>query len=388
MLALLSPVRKAARLVVCLAIFGALAACDVPISSGPSLNTRGAVKVALLVPASNPDAGGLISQSLENAARLAINDLQGADIDLQVYDTGGDPQIAATVAQQAASDGAKIILGPLFAEAAASAGVAVRGRNINVLAFSNNPAVAGGNVFILGNTFQSTANRLVRYANAQGRGSIFIVHGQNTEEELGRNAIEGAISASGAQLAGVESFELSQQGVINAIPQISDRIDLSGATSVFLTSGTDGALSLLAGLLPENGVDPTEVQTIGLKRFDVPSSALTISGLQGGWFALPDPQTTGTFAARYSAAYGSQPHPLAGLAYDGIAAIGALIASGEAGGLSAQALTRPGGFAGANGVFRLTANGTNERALAVAQVENNQVIVIDPAPRSFGGAGF
>ena len=350
MLALLSPVRKAARLVVCLAIFGALAACDVPISSGPSLNTRGAVKVALLVPASNPDAGGLISQSLENAARLAINDLQGADIDLQVYDTGGDPQIAATVAQQAASDGAKIILGPLFAEAAASAGVAVRGRNINVLAFSNNPAVAGGNVFILGNTFQSTANRLVRYANAQGRGTIFIVHGQNTEEELGRNAIQGAISASGAQLAGVESFELSQQGVINAIPQISDRIDLSGATSVFLTSGTDGALSLLAGLLPENGIDPTEVQTIGLKRFDVPSSA--------------------------------------GLAYDGIAAIGALIASGEAGGLSAQALTRPGGFAGANGVFRLTANGTNERALAVAQVENNQVIVIDPAPRSFGGAGF
>jgi hypothetical protein len=33
-------------------------------------------------------------------------------------------------------------------------------------------------------------------------------------------------------------------------------------------------------------------------------------------------------------------------------------------------------------------NGTNERGLAVAQIRGNQVVVIDPAPRSFGGAGF
>jgi ABC-type branched-subunit amino acid transport system substrate-binding protein len=388
MLALLSSFRKVARVAACTLVFGTLAACDATVGGGPTINTKNAVKVALLVPSSNPDAGGLISQSLENAARLAVSDLDGAEIDLRVYDTGGDPQIAATVAQQAVSDGAKIIIGPLFAEAAASAGVAVRGRNINVLAFSNNPAIAGGNVFILGNTFQSAADRLVRYANGQGRGNIFIVHAQSTEEELGRNAVQGAISSSGAQLAGVESFELSQQGVINAIPRIADRIELSGATSLFLTSGTDGALSLLAGLLPENGIDPAEIQTIGLKRFDVPSSALSISGLQGGWFALPDPQTSSTFAARYAATYGSQPHPLAGLAYDGVAAIGALIASGDSGALTAQSLTRPGGFAGANGVFRLTSSGNNQRALAVAQVQNNQVIMIDPAPRSFGGAGF
>ena len=39
-------------------------------------------------------------------------------------------------------------------------------------------------------------------------------------------------------------------------------------------------------------------------------------------------------------------------------------------------------------VFRLLPDGTNERALAVAQIQNNQVTVIDPAPRRFGGAGF
>ena len=257
-----------------------------------------------------------------------------------------------------------------------------------MLSFSNNPAIAGGNVFVLGQTFQNTATRLVRFANGRGRGNIFIVHGRDTAETLGRDAIQGAINSSGARLAGTASFDLSQQGVINAIPSISNQISASSANAVFLTSGTAGALPFLADLLPENGVNPAVTQYIGLQRLDIPSSALTLSGLQGAWFALPDPSTSQQFQARYSAAYGTPPHPLAALAYDGIAAIGALIATGQSNALTAGALTRPGGFVGANGIFRLTSSGSNERGLAVAQVQNNQVTVIDPAPRSFGGAGF
>jgi len=389
MVALLNALRKVTLLAIMMVGALALAACDTAtVGGGPSINTRAPVTVALLVPASGGDSGGALAASLENAARLAVGDLQGAEIDLRVYDTGGSAALAAQVAQQAVQDGARIILGPVFAEAANAAGGAVAARGINVLSFSNNPAIAGGNVFVLGSTFQGTADRLVRYANAQGKGDIFIVHAQDTAETLGRDAIQGAIQSSGGRLAGVASFELSQQGVINAIPRISDEIELSNASSVFLTSGTAGALPFLADLLPENGLDNTEVQVIGLQRFDIPSSALSLAGLQNGWFALPDPSTAQQFQARYTAAYGTPPHPLAGLAYDGIAAIGALIATGDSGALTAASLTRPGGFVGANGIFRLTTSGTNERGLAVAQVQNNQVIVIDPAPRSFGGAGF
>ena len=82
------------------------------------------------------------------------------------------------------------------------------------------------------------------------------------------------------------------------------------------------------------------------------------------------------------------PPPIAGLAYDGIAAVGALVAQGKSNALTAESLTQGQGFAGVYGPFRFFRNGTNERGLAVAQIQNNQVIVIDPAPRSFGGAGF
>lgn len=367
-----------------LALIG-LAACDLP-APGAMLGSRDAVPVALLVPTSAPDGGAALAQSFENAARLAMSDLGDVAIDLRIYDTFGQPAGATNATNQAITDGAEIIVGPLFAESANAAGVAARSRGINVLSFSNNPAIAGGNVFILGRTFQDTANRLTRYAAFQGRTDIMIVNAESQAEQAGRDAIARAIAANGVRLAGSTSFALNQQAVIDAIPVIADQVEANGATAIFMTSGNDGAMPFLAELLPENGVDPAEVQFIGLQRLDIPSGALALDGLQGAWFAVPDPGLDAQFRARYETAFGAVPHPLASLAYDGIAAVGALASTGSA--LSAQALTRPSGFAGVGGVFRFLPNGANERGLAIAQVQDKQVVFIDPAPRSFGGTGF
>lgn len=387
MVALLSLRRKLISGISALFAVGLLAACDLPVGTGPSINTSRAVPVALLVPSSS-QGGSALAISLENAARLAVNDLQSVEIDLRIYDTAGTPEGAAIAATDALSEGAKIIVGPLFGEAAAAAGQVAAARGVNVLTFSNNPAVAGGNVFLLGNTFQTSADRLVRYAVTQGKGSIYIVHAQDAAEEAGRDSIQRAIAANGGQLSGVSSFPLSQQGVINEIPNIASGVRSSGANTIFVTSGTSGALPFVAELLPENGIDAEVAQFVGLQRLDVPNSALSLKGLQGAWFATPSPDLTTRFNARYQAAFGTPPSPVAGLAYDGIAAIGALVAQGNSDALSALSLTQGQGFAGVYGPFRLFPNGTNERGLAVAQIENNQVVVVEPAPRSFGGTGF
>lgn len=377
-----------ARIILGLSLL-ALVACVPTGGGGPRIDTTRAVPVALLVPGGSANASdNLLAQSLENAARLAMADLGGVQIDLRVYNTAGQPGQASAMASKAVDDGAQIILGPVFAASANAAGVAVRSRGINVMSFSNNTAIAGGNVFVLGPTFQNTANRLASYAVSRGRGTVAIVHGESTGENAARDAIRNAVQRNGGTVVGETGFELSQQGVIAASSQISQQVKSSGANAVFITSGNDGALPLLAQLLPENGLDPTVTQYIGLQRWDVPVSALTLSGLQGGWFAVPDRALFANFSQRYSAAYGSAPLAITGLAYDGIAAIGALVKSGDAGALSASGLTRGQGFVGVNGIFRLRGDGTNERGLAIATIQNNQVVEIDPAPRRFGGAGF
>ena len=133
---------------------------------------------------------------------------------------------------------------------------------------------------------------------------------------------------------------------------------------------------------------PQQARMLGLTRWDAAPQALTLPGLQNGLFTVPDTARTRAFEQRYSSTYGAQPHPLAGLAYDGIAAIGALAATGRADALTRNALVTSQGFKGPSGIFRLLSNGTNQRGLAVATIRNNQVVILDPAPTSFRGAGL
>ncbi|MEE4119570.1 MAG: ABC transporter substrate-binding protein [Paracoccaceae bacterium] len=368
-----------------------LAACTPTVGpgsgGGPRAQAGEPVPVALLVPGGGGNAGdAAVSRDLENAARLAIADLEGVAVDLRVYPTGGTAGGAQAAARQAADEGALILLGPLYAEAANAAGRTVAGDGLNVLAFSNNAAIAGGNVFVLGNTFENVAGRLTAYAASQGKGDIFLVSAQTTAEEAGRDAVARAVGASRANIVGNLSFALNEAAIRGAAPRIAEQVRATGADSIFFTSGNAGAMAFLPQYLREQGISSQTTQFIGLTRLDIPPEALSQPGLQGAWFALPDPSLQTNFRNRYAQAFGGRPHPLAGLAYDGIAAIGALAARGDA--LSRSSLTTGSGFVGVNGIFRLRADGTNERGLAVAEIRNNQVVVIDPAPRRFGGAGF
>ena len=386
MFAVFNPARKAALIFLALASAAFLAACDATIGGGPTINTSKPVPVALLVPKGSSQPGdAVLAQSLENAARMAMADLGEVQIDLRVYDTAGSPATASTVAAQAVKDGAQIILGPVYAEAANAVGIAVRNQNVNVLSFSNNPSIAGGNVFVLGPTFANTANRLVRFAASQGKGNMLVVHSNDVAGQSGLAAIQQAANGAGARVAGTVAYERSQQGVINAVPQIRAQMTSTSAQAMFTTATAAGALPLLSQLLPEAGVDPAVTQYIGLTRWDIPAQTLALPGVQGGWFALPDPGVSQRFRTRYQSAYGGAPHPIGGLAYDGIAAIGALVGAGKTDALTGAALTQAAGFQGVGGIFRLRGDGTNERGLAVATIQNRQVVVIDPAPTSFAG---
>ncbi len=386
--------RKAAARIFALMSLGWLAACD-PIStgagggtSGPALAPGAPVQVALLVPSGSGDpTDDLLARNLENAARLAIADLNGVQIDLRVYSTAANPAQAASVAMAAVNDGAQIILGPLYAEEANAAGVAVAASGTSVLSFSNNTTIAGGNVFVLGPTFRNTADRLVRYGLRNGIRSYMIVHAEDLQGTVGRDAIASAVRNNGAEMAGIQSYPLSQRSIVDAAPRISAAALAAGADAIFMTAGVNAELPILATALPEAGLSPAATRFIGLTRWNATPQALALPGLQGGLFALPDQQLSTLFESRYAAAYGDGPHPLAGLAYDGIAAIGALVARGGANALSRNALTQGQGFQGTSGIFRLLSDGTNERGLAIAEVRNNQVTILEPAPRSFGGPG-
>ncbi len=369
-----------------------VAGCDAPavlpgVGTGPERDISGPARVALLVPGGGNSDRQTLARNLENAARMARADLQGVEMDLRVYQTGGEPQRAASEASRAISDGAQIILGPLFADVTRAVAPVAAEAGVNILSFSNNPDVAGGNVFLLGAMFENTATRLLGYAAGQGRGRVMIVSEQNEAGRVAEQAIQRAATRTGATVVGTQSYAFSQQGIVDALPQISSTARNSGADSIIFTAGSEGALPLLAELLPQNSISNEDYQFMGLTRWDIPPATMELSGLQGGWFALPDPRLNEQFERRYEAAHGSRPNPVAALGYDGVAAVGALARLGGSAPFSVQAITQQSGFAGVSGVFRFRRDGTNERGVAVAEIRDERREVLSPAPRSFVGAG-
>ena len=380
--------RRAAMALGAMVVLGACVPAGLSGGAGPRVDANAPVAVALLLPAGSTTPGNdILAASLENAARLAVADLQGVQIDLRVYATQGAPAIAAQVARQAADDGARIILGPVHGVEAAAVGTAVSGAGLSVLSFSNNSAIAGNNVFVLGLTADNAARRMFDYAARNDRGRVLIIGESTPTGALVLAAVNSAVAGTGATVVATQSYEFSQQGIVNALPAIAASARSSGAQSVLFTADSAGALPILAQLLPDNRIAHPQFQFMGITRWDIPPATLQLRGLQEGWFALPDPALTAQFDARYTAAYGDAPHPIAALAYDGIAAIGALIGTGAPDALSAASLTQGSGFVGVNGVFRLMPDGTNQRGLAVAAIRNNAVVILDPAPRSFAGSG-
>ncbi|MCB1406757.1 MAG: penicillin-binding protein activator [Rhodobacteraceae bacterium] len=382
--------RPTRRAVLALGAASALTACT-PSGFGalsPRIDPNAPVTVALLVPSGSATQGDeILAANLENAARLAVSDLSGVQIDLRVYSTAGDPATAAQMARRAADEGARIILGPVRSAEANAVGAAVAGDGLNVLSFSNNPAIAGNNVFVLGLTPDNAARRVFEYAARNERGQVMVV-GENTASgQLVLAAVSRGLEGTGASIVATQTYEFSQQGIVTALPAIAEAARNSGAQSVLFTADSAGALPVLAQLLPDNRIAYPQFQFMGITQWNVPPATLQLRGLQDGWFTMPDPALTAQFEARFTEAFGQAPHPIAGLAYDGIAAIGALLGTGATDALSRASLTQGSGFVGVNGVFRLMPDGTNQRGLALATIRNNAVVILEPAPRSFAGSG-
>lgn len=372
-----------------------LAACE-PVEMGASgpqtgqaIDPSQPVPVALLVPGGTGSADlDWLARSLTNSAKMAAADARGATIDLRIYNAGSEPGTAVAQANKAVAEGAKIILGPLFADSANAVGNAMAPQGINVLSFSNNNDIAGGNVFVLGNTFDNVADRLVKYGVRNGKRRILMVAEDDAAGQVGARAIERAIQRNRATLVGTAVHPLSKQGIDGIVPNVAQAALSGNVDAVFLTANQGAVLPYLTDKLADAGVTSASVQMMGLTRWDQPSARLQLRGVQGGWFAIPDTTMKAQFDQRYRAAYGETPHELGSLAYDGVSAIAALVRAGKRNALTTSGLTQNAGFAGVSGAFRLRRDGTNERALAVATVRGGQVVVLDPAPRSFGGFGF
>lgn len=388
--------RRKLMKVVATAALTVLAACgDVsgprPVAGddGVAVDVNQPVRVALLVPLGSPDPNlQRIGRDLVNAGRLAQADVRNAQIDLQVYETSGTFEGGRGAATQAINEGAKIIVGPLLSTATAGAEPVARNAGVKMLTFSNNPVVAGPGVFLLGVTPGASASALVGYARSRGLGNFGVLYVQGETDEVIRNSVIEAVNASGGRVVSTLAYPYSQQGVIDSVAVMSVTLQNAGADAVFLTERSTAGI--VADGLRGNGLTADRALLMGLQPWGQDAETLGRASLQGAIYAAPDPGLLAAFQGRYANAYGENPHELAVLAYDGVGAVGAMVAEARSQGgspFSTVRVAQPQGFAGAGGAFRFSADGLSQRNLAIIEVQGGSAVVIDRASRSFERLG-
>ena len=353
----------------------------------PTVNPNAPLTVALLAPTT---ASGkrtrAAAQDLTAAAQMARADSGLGDLMLKVYDTKGEPATAAAVASQAIAEGAAVIIGPLLGSSAEAVGPVAEEAGVNVIAFSNNASVAGGNVWILGQLPKEELRRVFGYAAANGVGSIAVAYPTNAYGELMAAEASQAGRDAGVLVGPFVPYERSFQGI--------ERSTKSGAASI-LNAGSDGvliadtgdALRSAAAFLDYYNVSPRRVKYLGTSRWADPKNT-SETALQGGWFAAADGSAGTGFRDRFRSQMGRNPSRLAGLGYEAMSAVADMVRDARSTSsdqpFSAAAITRGQGFEGVGGRFWLNANGENSRPLAVYEVTSEALIVVDPAGRAPG----
>ncbi len=340
---------------------------------------EGQVRVGLVLPLSAQGNAGVAAQSMKNAAEMALAEFKSPNIQLLVKDDGGTPQGAQNGAQQAISEGAEIIIGPLFAQSVSAVGQVARARNIPVIAFSTDASVAGRGVYLLSFLPETDVRRIVDFAVSRGKRSFAAMLPDNAYGAVVEAAFQQEVSRRGGRVLALEKYPLDANRMADAarrVAQAANQVD-----SIFIPDGAD-AVPQVVQALAASGVNLKRDQLLGTGLWDDPRIFST-AALDGGLYAAPESTGFRNFSGRYRARFGQDPVRTATLAYDAVALVAALVKTQGPQRFSEQVLTNPSGFAGIDGVFRFRPEGPNERGLAVMRVTPSGGQVVSPAPRSF-----
>lgn len=355
----------------------------------PDASKRAPVKVVMLLPLSGAPHVTALAKGLKQAGELALFDLDNPAVQLSVKDDKGTQEGARIAAEEALTEGAELILGPLLSRAVAGAAPVARGSGVPVVAFSNDQQVAGNGVYLLSFLPRPEIERVVAFAASQSKkrfAGLFSgdAHGQMLEE-----AFRSAISRNGGALLAREAVAADSASVVEPVQRLAEAIKKAeedgAAIDALIVPGGQEAIAQILPVLATTGIDLSKMKLIGTGGWDLPGGARD-DALAGSWYAGPDPRGWRDFAERFAKTYGMPPPRLATLAYDAVGLAVALSSNAPRARYTPANLTRASGFPGADGLFRLMPNGLSERALAVLELQKLGVNVLEPAPGSLANA--
>ncbi|MEM1287994.1 MAG: penicillin-binding protein activator [Pseudomonadota bacterium] len=341
---------------------------------------NGSARVALLLPLNATGNAGTVGASFRNAADMAMAALGGSDISLIIKDTGGTPQGAASAATQALSEGAQLILGPIFAAEVRAVGAAIQASGLRAIAFSSDASAASPTVNLLSFLPSSDARRIINYAASQNRTTVGALLPNNAYGQIMEAELRQAAANANITVATIQRYDLTTVAVQAAATDIAANRDQFNA--LFVPEAGDIMVSI-AQQLSQGGLTPQNTLFLGSGQWE-DSRVQNAPLLAGAVYPAPPRAQYQDFVSRYRARYSSEPARISSLGYDAVTLAAALARQGN-GRIDPAMLSASSGFSGIDGIFRFLSNGVSQRGLAVYRVTGSGTEIASAAPRSFQG---
>jgi len=339
------------------------------------------VRVGIILPFSSSSAGTrALAQSMMKAAQLAMFDSGNRNILLMTADEGNGGAGAANAAEQLLSQGAEVIVGPLFGPSVAVVAPIARDRAVPVLAFSTEKTVAGNGAYLLSFLPENEVARVISYAARSGHRQFALLAPETPYGDVAKDAFDEAVKSAHGAIVDSERFAPNAGAVAGPASAVAK----SGADAVLIAQG-GVTLRAIAPTLSLDGASRDKVKLLGTGLWNDDAALAREASLLGSWYAAPAPNADAEFVNKFRAAFGAAPAPLASLAYDAVSLVALLSQGAPYHRFTTAALMDPNGFAGVNGIFRFKADGTSERGLAVLEVTPTGPSVVSPAPTTFLG---
>lgn len=354
------------------------------------------IKVGLLLPLSGDSAA--VGNAMLDAAMLALNDIYmsvpsdniKSQIILMPRDTGNSANSTAAAAEAVIADGATFIVGPLFSQAVTAMKPLVKSKNVPVISFSNNKLVAEPNIFTYGYLPEQQVKHIAEYAYLHNFQRIALLAPNDAYGQKVRDEISSVYSKKGGTVSPAELYAPSQANIEAAVARLMAAYNNTGEDKKFQALFiADGGYNLknLINALGRNNFDFEKIKIFGCNLWDDPEIG-NIAQMQGAWFPGAPQHPYAVFEKRFSAAYGYKPTRLSSLSYDVISLLANISMGSDSGTIDVTKITNQDGHIGpANGLYRLRADGSSERKLAIMEVTPTGFKVVEPSLKSFADPG-
>ena len=308
-----------------------------------------------------------------NSAKLAVDDLRPLPIEMLLYETDGTADTMNKELQNAINDNIQIAIGLIDPFETKLLSSNLHNTKLKFITFADKKSGLDFDMFHMGLSRMNLADQIIEYSIDQGYNKFLILESINQEGAIDPTDLKKLIESKNGTIINYLKVSETQDFLSKMQMMISD-FNISSQKEAIILLGTpeQNLIFALASLKSSMGKERGErIQVIGLSSWAMERNILSEPAFEGVWFPFVNNQRFGEFSRRYHKLYGSKPTKESVVAYDSIAAIGALIRNAEKLDIPdpfiKSSITNKSGFLGVLGTFRFLENGSSERLLGILE---------------------